>query len=65
MLSKKVSPKPLRSHDLYEVGLLELQHNSVPYRKLRTKMVGCQSDSEFLAKVHVLRIGLDVSINNK
>ncbi|KAF6026501.1 hypothetical protein EB796_015187 [Bugula neritina] len=56
-LEEKISD--VKRHPLYEAGLLELQHNSVPYRKLRTTAVGCQSDSEFLAKLHVIRIALD------
>jgi len=51
----------VRRNHLYEAGLLELKHGSIPYRKLRTVAVGCRSDTEFLAKLHILRLALDVS----
>lgn len=41
---------------LYEAALLELTYGSVPCRYLRTKMVNCLSDTEFLTKLHCIRL---------
>lgn len=41
---------------LYEAALLELTYGSVPCRCLRTKMVNCLSDTEFLTKLHCIRL---------
>ncbi|XP_069122349.1 mitoguardin-like [Argopecten irradians] len=45
---------------LYEAGLLELKHGVVTCRTLRTEMTQCMSDTEFLAKLHCIRMALDV-----
>ena len=40
-------------------GLEELKTNGVPnriYKKIRTKLVGCVDDSEYLAKLYSLRL---------
>jgi len=44
---------------LYEAALLELEHGSVPFRTLRTGMVNCSSDTEFLAKLHCIRLAME------
>ncbi|XP_064648697.1 mitoguardin 2-like [Lineus longissimus] len=44
---------------LYEAALLELKHGSIPCRSLRTRLVGCESDSEFLGKLHCLRFAFE------
>ena len=46
---------------LYETGLLELKHGSVPCRTLRAEMAHCVSDVEFLAKLHGVRLAFEVS----
>lgn len=45
---------------LYEAGLLELKHGHVPCRTLRTEMTQCISDTEFLAKLHCIRLAFNV-----
>lgn len=45
---------------LYAEGLQELKNGSVTCRTLRTEMSQCLSDSEFLAKLHCLRMALEV-----
>lgn len=32
------------------------ENGEIPYRALRTEFVGCESDSEYLAKLHCLRL---------
>ncbi|KAL3870905.1 hypothetical protein ACJMK2_038936 [Sinanodonta woodiana] len=44
---------------LYEAGLMELKHGSVTCRTLRPEMTECLSDTEFLAKLHCVRLALD------
>lgn len=61
-LQEKISDSSNSRQHLYDLGLQELQNNNVPYRKLRTKQVGCESDSEFLAKLFILRQALNVSM---
>ncbi|OWF49902.1 mitoguardin 2-like [Mizuhopecten yessoensis] len=50
---------------LYEAGLLELKHGSITCRTLRTEMTQCMSDTEFLAKLHCIRLALDVVFQNQ
>ncbi|XP_048777814.1 mitoguardin 2-like [Ostrea edulis] len=45
---------------LYEAGLLELKHGHVPCRTLRTEMTHCISDTEFLAKLHCIRLAFNI-----
>lgn len=44
---------------LYSIALVELDQGNVSCRSIRTQMVGCETDSEFLAKVHCLRLAFD------
>ena len=55
------------SLELYNSALALLEKDSfedvlsgescaIPYRSIRTEFVGCDSDAEFLAKLHCLRI---------
>lgn len=50
---------------LYEAGLLELKHGSITCRTLRTEMTHCLSDTEFLAKLHCLRLAMEIIFSNK
>lgn len=43
---------------LYEAGLMELKYGTVSCRTLRSEMTHCLSDTEFLAKLHCIRLGL-------
>lgn len=45
---------------LYEAGLLELKYGSILCRTLRTEMTHCLSDTEFLAKLHCLRLAMEI-----
>ncbi|CAG2192117.1 Mitoguardin 2,Mitoguardin,Mitoguardin 1 [Mytilus edulis] len=49
---------------LYEAGLLELKHGTITCRTLRTEMTHCLSDTEFLAKLHCLRLALEIIFSN-
>ncbi|ESO83762.1 hypothetical protein LOTGIDRAFT_132861 [Lottia gigantea] len=44
---------------LYEAGLMELKYGNVTCRTLRTEMTQCLSDTEYLAKVHCIRLASD------
>ncbi|PAA77664.1 hypothetical protein BOX15_Mlig026380g5 [Macrostomum lignano] len=44
---------------LYRAALLELEHGSVPFRKLRTANLGCSTDTEYLARLHCIRLAMD------
>ncbi|XP_050416670.1 mitoguardin isoform X1 [Patella vulgata] len=44
---------------LYEAGLMELKYGNITCRTLRTEMTQCLSDTEFLAKLHCLRLASD------
>lgn len=53
-----------QNYAVYEAALLELEHGTIPFRTLRTKTVGCNSDTEFLAKLYCLRIAFDDLFSN-
>ncbi|TPP64244.1 Protein FAM73A [Fasciola gigantica] len=44
---------------IYLEALKLLDTGEIPYRSLRTQLVGCQRDIEYLAKLHCLRQALD------
>ena len=53
--------------DLYLKGLEELKRNGVPnriYKEIRTKLVGCADDSEYLAKMYSLRLAFKNIMSN-
>ncbi|GFG34953.1 hypothetical protein Cfor_08592 [Coptotermes formosanus] len=41
---------------LYQSALQKLEQDGIPYRCLRTQMVHCSSDVEFLGKLHCVRL---------
>lgn len=41
---------------LYQTALRQLENTGIPYRTLRTELVKCGSDGEYLAKLHCLRL---------
>ncbi len=47
---------PASNRLLYLEALEQLERSGIPYRALRTDFVGCASDSEYLAKMHCLRL---------
>ncbi|CAH0556537.1 unnamed protein product [Brassicogethes aeneus] len=46
----------LESYPLYQAALHQLENGGIPCRTLRTDMVKCGSDGEYLAKLHCLRL---------
>jgi hypothetical protein len=42
-------------YPLYEAAMRLVELNTVPYRSLKTDMVGCKTDNEYLAKLHAIR----------
>ena len=47
----------MESLHLYQAALRQLENGGIPYRTLRTEIVKCGSDGEYLAKLHCLRLG--------
>lgn len=43
-------------YPLYQSGMRHLEEQPVPCRTIRTEMVNCSSDAEYLAKLHCLRL---------
>lgn len=43
-------------YPLYQSAVKHLEEQPVPYRSIRTEMVNCSSDAEYLAKLHCLRL---------
>ncbi|KAF5285732.1 hypothetical protein FQR65_LT02260 [Abscondita terminalis] len=41
---------------LYQAALVQLEDGGIPCRRLRTELVKCGSDGEYLAKLHCLRL---------
>lgn len=41
---------------LYKLGVEEQERNGIPYRVMRTEFLGCSSDTDYLAKLHCLRL---------
>lgn len=46
----------LEAHPLYQAALRQLEDGGIPCRTLRTDLVKCGSDGEYLAKLHCLRL---------
>ncbi|XP_050302081.1 mitoguardin [Anthonomus grandis grandis] len=46
----------LESYPLYQMALRQLENGGIPCRTLRTEVVKCGSDGEYLAKLHCLRL---------
>lgn len=38
----------------------ELEDHSIPYRMMRTELVNCSSDIEYLAKLHCIRLAFQL-----
>ncbi|XP_022919156.2 mitoguardin [Onthophagus taurus] len=47
----------LESLPLYQAALRQLENGGIPCRTLRTDVVKCGSDCEYLAKLHCVRLG--------
>ncbi|XP_067002521.1 mitoguardin [Anabrus simplex] len=50
-------PPDYDSLPLYQSALQQFEESGIPYRCLRTEMVRCSSDVEYLAKLHCIRLG--------
>ncbi|KAF7276370.1 hypothetical protein GWI33_010428, partial [Rhynchophorus ferrugineus] len=46
----------LESYPLYQAALKQLENGGIPCRTLRTEVVKCGSDGEYLGKLHCLRL---------
>lgn len=46
----------LEAYPLYQAALRQLENGGIPCRTLRTEVVKCGSDGEYLAKLHCLRL---------
>ena len=51
------------SQQLFEEALSHLEQFGIPYRGIRTEFVGCESDSEYLGKLHCLRLAFKHIMN--
>jgi len=51
--------------ELYEQAMNHLEKSGIPCRILRTEFVGVQSDAEYLAKLHCLRLGFKKIMENQ
>ena len=49
---------------LYLEALEHLEKDSIPYRSIRTEFVGCVNDTEYLAKLHCLRLAFKFIMSN-
>lgn len=49
---------------LYLEALEHLEKDGIPYRSIRTEFVGCENDTEYLAKLHCLRLAFKHIMNN-
>lgn len=52
--------QPLRPAALYEEALVLVHESKVAYRSLRTELLECYSDQDFLAKLHCVRQAFQV-----
>ncbi|XP_035616625.1 mitoguardin 2 isoform X1 [Oncorhynchus keta] len=52
--------QPLRPAALYDEAVSLVQHGSVPCRELRTELLECYGDQDFLAKLHCVRQAFQV-----
>ncbi|KAB0797467.1 hypothetical protein PPYR_08460 [Photinus pyralis] len=50
---------------LYQAALVQLEDGGIPCRSLRTEIVKCGSDSEYLAKLHCLRLAFQHMLRDK
>lgn len=55
----------LEAHPLYQSALKQLENGGIPCRTLRTEVVKCGSDVEFLAKLHCLRLAFQLILRDE
>lgn len=46
----------MEKYPLYQSAIKHLEEQPIPYRSLQSELVGCNSDAEYLAKLHCLRL---------
>lgn len=54
----------LESLQLYQAALRQLENGGIPCRTLRTELVKCGSDGEYLAKLHCLRLAFQLMLRD-
>lgn len=50
------SMSDIHRYPLYQSAIRHLEENPIPYRTMRTELVNCSSDVEYLAKLHCIRL---------
>lgn len=55
----------LEAYPLYQSALKQLENGGIPCRTLRTEVVKCGSDGEFLAKLHCLRLAFQLVLKDE
>ncbi|CAG9831396.1 unnamed protein product [Diabrotica balteata] len=55
----------LESHPLYQSALRQVENGGIPCRTLRTEIVKCGSDGEYLAKLHCLRLAFQHMLRDR
>lgn len=50
---------------LYQAALVQLEDGGIPCRRLRTELVKCGSDGEYLAKLHCLRLAFQYMLRDQ
>lgn len=50
------SMSDIHRYPLYQSAIKHLEENPIPYRTMRTELVNCSSDVEYLAKLHCIRL---------
>ncbi|XP_046961011.1 mitoguardin [Vanessa cardui] len=53
----------IENYELYQTAVKQLE-GGIPYRTLRTEVVGCGSDAEFLCKLWCLRAGFQCALRD-
>lgn len=46
----------MENYPLYQNAIKHLEESNIPARMMRTEMVNCSSDLEYLAKLHCIRL---------
>lgn len=46
----------MERYPLYQSAIRHLEETPIPVRMMRTEMVNCASDLEYLAKLHCIRL---------
>ncbi|XP_038063855.1 mitoguardin 2-like [Patiria miniata] len=64
-LASTSSKSRLRSNEMYENALLAVREGAVECRRIRTKMLRCRSDEDFLAKLHCVRVAMAVLLEDQ